>query len=164
MGKWREEANRQIAQFTTGERMNTENAMQLIAYWIQETGEKRTEGVWFPLVQKVIKQSPPYKERSRFQRLVAIDKGLQLFFEKNPRQPAVTEDVKAEVFDFVLGCAKLLDRESPNKTVPPFKKKDFSLAGFTIMQAVARVMLRKPKKKSNIGALILLALIVMDWK
>ena len=162
MGKWREEANRQIAQFTTGERMIQANAMQLIAYWVQEMGQKKSERSWFPLVQKVLRKAPGFVDRGLFRGLVARDKFLQLFFSKDPKQPRVTEDVKAEVFDFVLASAKKLDREKPETLPPRFKKSDFGSAGLNLTIAAIEIMARtpKPKKKFNIGVLLLLAAIV----
>ncbi len=176
MGNWGSEAKIQEKQFNL-ERMNTRNALELIAYWAQEMGEAQSARLWIPMVLKVIKEAEPVTF-TKFQKMV-VDKPtlpfpvLSDFIRKNitfkifdiqPKEPAVTPDVKAEVLDFIEASAKILDRSKPNIRVPRFRKKDFTAKGSSLVFKSfvhAAQVARKPKGKNTALALIALAAIVL---
>jgi len=176
MGVWESEAIVQRKQFNL-ERMNTRNALELIAYWAQECGEKTSAKRWIPLVLKIIRDAEPVTF-TKFQQMVRSEPTLPIphfskfirenitfkIFDIEPKEPAVTPDIKAEVFDFIDESARILDRDKPNVRVPRFRKKDFtdkgeSLLFKTFIHAV-EVAKKKPKRKFNIGVLLLIAAIV----
>jgi len=175
MGVWESEAIVQRKQFNL-ERMNTRNALELIAYWANECGEKQSAKRWIPLVFKVIREAEP-ATFTRFQKLVRDEPTLPIpifskfirenitfkIFDIAPKEPSVTPDVKAEVFDFIDESARILDRTKPNVRVPRFRKKDFTEKGESLLFKAfinAAQLAKKPKSKFNIGVLLLIAAIV----
>jgi len=172
MGKWADEFQKQLGQFER-EKMNARNALQLIAYWAGELGLEKSGPRWAPLVLKVMRETPP-PTHSFFQKLILKEplienraaKAFRSIFDTEPKRPAVTADVRAEVLDFMQESALRLDITKPNVRVPRFKKSEFSQKGFELLLKAPKFLLQKKKKKPGfgVGAILLLLLIASKGK
>ena len=172
MGRWSDEFQKQKGQFER-EEMQTRNALQLIAYWAQELGEEQSVRTWAPLVAKVLRDAPPVT-RSLFQRVLraepAVSTELSEAFRRNvtdkvfdtePNRPPVTEDVRAEVLDFMRGAAARLDLTKAGATVPRFKKSELTAKGIVLVFRAPGFLAKRKPKKSGFGAGTLLLLFLV---
>jgi len=146
--------------FVKSDRLNTQQAMRLVAYWQSRLPIKNQQ--WRPVLAAIVREAP---ERKRWaaSKLLATDRLLRLIFGgETHKRPPIEPEVQAAVFSYVTKAAVLMDILKPG-AVPPVVPKN-------ILDAQAKRLVdqleTKPtpigRKGIGLGLLLLLAVIASE--
>jgi len=152
-GQWAIRATAQLVKF---DKMNTRDALRLIAYW---KGRRKTSAQdWRPVLAR---EAP---ERKRItSRLIATDRLLRFIFGETETRPQIKPGVQAAVVDYIERSARILDKDKPDAVPPDIPTRILDLTAARLVRGL-ETKPPKSKRASGVGFLLLLALLAYGNK